>query len=126
MNKSYNFSATNAKKQIAFLVIFMSLLMKFSFSQNSWQKTYNISPGGINGANNVVQTLDGGFATIGSTNNPPTAGSNDIVLNKYDINGNIQWSQIYGGTSDDWGYSLAQASDGSYYLGGYTRSFGTI
>jgi len=34
------------------------------------------------------------------------------------------WSQTYGGSYDDVGYSLQQTSDGGYIIVGYTRSYG--
>jgi hypothetical protein len=35
------------------------------------------------------------------------------------------WSQTYGGTKNDWAYSMVGTSDGGYAIAGYTESFGT-
>jgi hypothetical protein len=34
------------------------------------------------------------------------------------------WSQTYGGTSGDYGFSVVQTSDGGYAIAGYTFSYG--
>jgi hypothetical protein len=52
------------------------------------------------------------------------AGSYDILLIKTDANGNIIWAKTYGGTGNDWAYSLQQISDVGYILAGLTNSFG--
>jgi hypothetical protein len=48
----------------------------------------------------------------------------DILLIKTDASGNLQWATTYGGTNDDWAYSLQQTSDGGYIVAGRTYSFG--
>jgi hypothetical protein len=35
-----------------------------------------------------------------------------------------EWVKTFGGSNDDWGYSVQQTSDGGFILVGYTRSFG--
>jgi hypothetical protein len=52
------------------------------------------------------------------------AGGSDILLIKTDANGNIQWAKTYGGTNDDWAYSVQQTSGGGYIVAGWTYSFG--
>lgn len=57
------------------------------------------------------------------------AGIENIFLAKYDANGNIKWAKSTGGTSHDWGYSVAVDTSGNIYLTGVFQSptiiFGT-
>ena len=97
-------------------------LVKTDASGNiEWDKTYG-------GANNdrclsMVQANDGGYALSGYSNSFGV-GNYDVWLVKTDASGNHQWNQTYGGTDDDMGFSMVQASDGGYAIAGYTGSFG--
>jgi hypothetical protein len=87
----------------------------------SWAKTYGGTYSDY--AYSVQQTSDGGYIVAGYTYSFG-AGDYDIFLIKTDANGNVQWAKTYGGTSDDWAFSVQQISDGGYIVAGYTGSFG--
>jgi hypothetical protein len=72
----------------------------------------------------IVQTADEGFAIAGRTGSG-IAGSYDAWLVKTDGQGNMQWSQAYGGSGNDCVYSILATATG-YVLGGYTTSAGSI
>jgi predicted secreted protein len=86
-----------------------------------WNQTYGGA--GDDCARSIVQTSDGGYALAGYTYSFG-AGGYDFWLVKTDSAGNMQWNQTYGGTGDDYAYSVVQTSDGGYALAGYTNSFG--
>jgi uncharacterized delta-60 repeat protein len=52
------------------------------------------------------------------------AGSNDMLLSRYDSSGTIQWQRSLGGVSGDRGYSLDVDSTGNVYVFGQTASTG--
>lgn len=81
--------------------------------------------GGVsgNGAYDLVQTDDGGYAVTSYTQSYG-AGSSDIFLAKYDANGNLSWNKLWSGASTDYGQSLVQTSDGGYAVTGLTMSYG--
>jgi hypothetical protein len=86
-----------------------------------WNRTY----GGPDSeqAYSLVETSDGGYAIAGYTGSFG-AGSTDSWLVKIGANGNLQWNRTYGGTGDEYFYSLVVTSDGGYVLAGGTESSG--
>jgi hypothetical protein len=86
-----------------------------------WNKTYGEIDDGET-AYSVIQTRDRGYALAGNTLH---SGSDcDFWFVKTDSNGNMQWNKTYGGTEDDYCYSLAQTLDDGYVLAGASNSFG--
>lgn len=75
-------------------------------------------------AQSVIQTRDGGYALAGATKSFG-AGNNDFWLVKTDGEGNVQFTEAYGGDGDEGAGSLVQTRDGGYALTGSTKSFGT-
>ncbi|MFX0092218.1 MAG: hypothetical protein ACFFBD_10690 [Candidatus Hodarchaeota archaeon] len=86
-----------------------------------WNQTYGGSERDT--ASMVIQTTDGGFALAGYTNSYG-AGDYDSWLVKTDAKGVVQWNQTYGGTGEDYAYSLIRATDGGFALAGATSSYG--
>jgi hypothetical protein len=86
-----------------------------------WSQTYGGT--GTDSGYSVVETRDGGYAIAGYTTSYG-AGNNDVWLVKTDEIGNMQWSQTYGGTSTDNGYSVVETRNGGYAIAGETTSYG--
>jgi hypothetical protein len=77
----------------------------------------------------LQQTADGGyilggasFSGIGGDKTQPSLGGFDYWIIKIDSAGNKQWDKDFGGTDNDWLYSLVQTPDGGYLLGGFSYS----
>ena len=81
-----------------------------------WQKDYGYPFSGF--AHFVQQTNDGGYIATGTL--AITGGTNhEVFLVKTDANGNLLWSQTYGGDSVyDCGYCVQQTTDGGYIIAG--------
>ncbi len=66
----------------------------------------------------VIETSDGGYAVVGTTNSIGT-GEWDVWLLKTDSSGDTLWTKTYGESGDDQGYCLRQTSDGGFIIAGY-------
>ena len=97
-------------------------LLKYDSNNNlEWQKTYGGSDD--DRGNNIIQTLDGGYAIIGysKSNDGNVAnnnGAHDFWVCKLDISGTILWHKNYGFSGADIGYSIIQTNDGGFLLTG--------
>ena len=61
--------------------------------------------------------LTGG--TMGALPGQSSAGEWDVLVRKYDLNGNEQWTRQFGSISEDWGPGVA-VDTGGLYVTGYT------
>jgi hypothetical protein len=89
-----------------------------ALGNTQWSQTYGGT--GKDLAYSLVTTSDGGYALAGVYNftGPFGFGSADAWLVKTDSLGNMKWNQTYGGTGDDWAYSVIATSDGGYAIAG--------
>ena len=85
-----------------------------------WTKAYGGT--GVEQGMYVQETSDGGYIITGFTISFGAGGS-DVYLIKTDSIGDTLWTRTFGGTSDDYGHSVYQATDGGYVIVGYTNSF---
>lgn len=84
-----------------------------------WERTYNLSI--HDSANDLLQTVDGGFLIGGEIYNSATYDRNMWVV-KTDENGTEEWNHTYGHEYDDSVEVLVQTDDSGYALAGYTFS----
>tara|TARA_R110002050_G_scaffold195593_2_gene330470 strand:+ start:10358 stop:11956 length:1599 start_codon:yes stop_codon:yes gene_type:complete len=86
-----------------------------------WQTT--IGGTGIDRANSILQTSDGGFLINGNSNSPasgnktsPNNGDWDSWIVKLSATGVIEWQKSFGGQDPDYGISLVPSADGNYLI----------
>ncbi|MCX6842755.1 MAG: hypothetical protein NTX53_10780 [candidate division WOR-3 bacterium] len=92
-----------------------------SLGNEVWVKTF----GGESDdwGNSVQLTRDGGYIVVGNTSSYG-ASKSDVWLIKTDANGDTVWTRTFGGSQNDYGYSVQQTQDGGYIVAGTTRSDG--
>lgn len=96
------------------------LLKLDSNGSTMWMKTYG-SKEKDDAARAVEQTDDGGYVVTGFKSFPDT--SHDLLVMKLDSLGNTLWSQTYGGSDYDNGFSIHTTADGGYITAGRTCSY---
>lgn len=74
----------------------------------------------------VQQTADGGYIIAGYAQSSSSINSSDVYLVKTDSAGNQVWQRTFGGTAQDYGYSVQQTADGGYIIAGSTKSFNLV
>ena len=86
-----------------------------------WTKTF----GGYydDAGYSVQQTTDGGYIITGYTESYG-AGYTDVYLIKTDTDGDLMWTQTFGGIYDEEGFCVQLTLDGGYIIAGWTSSYG--
>ena len=101
-----------------------ALIIKLDMSSDSpsvvWAK--RIDGGGVDEFDGGVVVDDSGNVyVVGHTRS--VAGDSDVLLMKFDSNGNLIWNKVWRMDQEDWAYGIAY---GKYlYITGYTTSVGT-
>jgi hypothetical protein len=90
-----------------------------------WQKCFGGS--GSDAGLSIINTSDGGFLTVGSSNSNDGDivnfhASDDFLIMKFDSLGNLSWSRCYGGSSMDNARDVLQSIDNNYLVCGYINS----
>jgi len=100
-------------------------LQKFDEDGNElWNRTYGKANQGDTSWS-MDTTSDGGFVFAAAKNhNGFMAPKDSMWLVKTDGNGNVEWSQTYGGDKTDRAYGVQQTSDDGYIMSGATASYG--
>ena len=86
-----------------------------------WQRTL----GGANADVGYDIAVDSsGNVYIAGYTQSAGAGGQDVLIAKYNTDGDYQWQRSLGDTSDDQGWSIAVDGSGNVYITGYTNSSG--
>lgn len=110
--------------------------MPYSISINTPEAQFSVSltqvtlVGGSNEdvAREIIQLRKGGLAVVGSTKSSDgdfserTSNDWDLFLIKFSLNGEILWKKTYGGSGDDFGFSVVETPEGGFVLLGYSNS----
>lgn len=89
-----------------------------SYGNVEWNQSYG-GPG-VEFANSIVETNDGGYAIAGSTS-ALVDGNADVWLVKVDSLGNMEWNKTYGGPIADYCESIITSDSGDITLACVTQ-----
>lgn len=76
----------------------------------------------LTAAGSIVESSEGGVLVCGWGWRPPKG--NQVLLFKLDSQGQLDWEKNYGGSSDDFGWSIQPVREGGYLMAGFSYSFG--
>jgi len=82
-------------------------------------------------ANGLVAGADGSIYLVGSVRGSIdgqtfNGGNTDVLLIKYDADGNKAWTRLLGSTSSELGKAVAISPDGSIFIAGMTEGVGSL
>ncbi len=101
-----------------------AILLKTDGNGNiTWIRFYVEDTYGCASARCVKQTGDKGYVFAGGLKQDPNADW-DVYLVKTDASGKPVWKKKFGGSKNDFAYSIDRTKDGGYILAGYTESSG--
>ena len=98
------------------------LIKTDSQGNEEWDQTFGGSQSDY--GYSVKQIRDEGYVITGYTRSYEDDGEDDIHLIKTDPQGNELWSQTFGGSEIDYGFSVEQTTDDGYVITGSTGSYG--
>ncbi len=114
----------DTKKIYLLGILFLITTSGILYAQNTlFFSTYG-STNGDEEMESLIQTGDLGLLVAGMSDAFSTNGDGDLLMLKTDVNGNIQWSKTYGGTSNDMATDVKETPDGGFIVAGWTQSFG--
>ena len=112
----YILTGTQNLTPIPFIKSDICLIKINATGVEEWSKTFG---GDLdNKGYSIQQTTDGGFIITGTKNYNTVSLLGDVCLIKTDIDGNEEWSKLFGGDGVEIGYSVQQTSDGGYIITG--------
>ncbi len=88
-----------------------------AFSQNTFQRMYQVSNFAFSVANSIQQTSDGGYI-MGGSDSANVGQDRDVFLVKTDANGDTLWARSYGTSGIEYGQYAIETIDGGYIVVG--------
>ena len=98
------------------------------FGDIRWEKSYGGT--GYDRPESIVNTLDNGcivagvsYSENGNISNPKSSNSlSDIWIMKLNYNGGLEWERSFGGSFQDFAYSVSETNDGGFIVAGVSSS----
>ena len=87
-----------------------------------WTRVFNAYPNEI--GMRIVESSDGGFV-VACSGTTGTVGTENILVLKTSIDGDLLWTKEIGGAGNEEAYGLVATSDGGFVISGFTTSFGS-
>ncbi len=108
-----------------FSIFCFSLLFSQEAPEIEWSRTFGGTD--FEEAYDIKQTPDGGYIVVGYTKSndgdvSENKGEADYWVLKLESNGNLDWEKTYGGSRDDFAYSVLLNPDGGFIVIGQTFS----
>jgi hypothetical protein len=107
-------------KKIILLFVFLQIIGTICFAQIKFE--YSYSTGRNDQARAITQTIDSGYAVVGST--VSYEGNTDIYLMKTDQFGTFLWAKRYGELGMEWGQDIVETTDSGLAILGYGHNNG--
>lgn len=103
-------------------LVILGLLLSLSANAQGWEKYYGLDAG-EDEANAIIQTIDQGYAIVGSSNS--FTGSFDIYVIRTDVDGKILWEKNIGAfNQQELGYDIVETADQGLVVIGETTGGG--
>jgi uncharacterized repeat protein (TIGR01451 family) len=117
------------KRIVLFIAIVFIFITKITLCQVSVDWQYSTETSTFQDAEDICATSDGGIIICSSIYSGDqevfvTYGNLDILVTKFDIDGNVQWQKNYGGFYNDIVVSILQTIDGGYVIAANSFSDG--
>jgi hypothetical protein len=126
-------AAITASVDVAKLTVYYSFNPVFTQSGYRWFNDQSASrvpsiarswgSGGTEQLYATTKTSDGGYVVTGTTTGYG-AGGNDMLIAKYNGAGVLLWTRTWGGTGNEYGYGIIEASDGTLVVTGNANLVG--
>ena len=101
---------------VLFIISYTSIIAQTPLIE--WQKNF----GGTEDEQirSSIKTLDGGYIAVGYTKSSigdlMNYGGSDVLIQKFNNNGELDFQKIFGSEGDDLGNDIQQSKDGGYVI----------
>lgn len=114
-------------KKLFYLFIFPCLMLSTTIKSQTLLSEYNFGGSLEDRAYDIITTSDGNYMVAGWTSSNDTDisannGSEDYWIAKISPSGSLLWEKNYGGSGNDYAYTIRETNDNGFILAGNTNS----